>query len=73
MKATLAPVPAPGWFDPRRGFAFEPDSFSQTAGSLREAVRLGFDKTLDSTLAVFKMIRAMGSGRVSTRFSAGRD
>ncbi len=71
MKATLAPTLAPGCFDPERGFVLKPDDFLQTAASLDEAVRLGAAKTLDSTLAVFKIIRAMSSGRVSMRNVGG--
>ena len=71
MKATLAPLSARGWFNPQRGFVLEPDAFTQTAASFGEAVRLGAHKTLSSTLEVFKIIRAMSSGQVSTHHIGG--
>ena len=32
MTATLEPLPAADWFNPSRGWLFEPEMFVQTAG-----------------------------------------
>lgn len=69
--AILEPVAAKDWFQPDRGFLFEPDSFVRTAGSLREAAALGAWKTWDALTLVFRMLEKLSTGQVSLKALGG--
>jgi regulator of sigma E protease len=69
--ATLEPAAAQGWFNPERGFGFEPKLVVLKKDSVGEALCWGTKKTLDSTLLVFRIIQKMGSGEVSARLLGG--
>ena len=64
-------VAAAGWFNPDRGMLLKPNTFLQTAKSFREAISLAADKTVDSTLLVYRSIHKVGSGQVSARYFGG--
>ncbi len=68
---TLEPQAAKDWFQPGRGFLFEPDSFTRTAQSFGEAVSLGAQETWDSLTAVFRMLEKLGTGQVSPKALGG--
>ena len=61
----LKPVDSTDWFNPDRGFGFEPLAFTQTAGSISEAVVLGTRETTDSLTMIFRTVKSLGTGQVS--------
>ena len=67
---TLEPVEAADWFNPDRGFIFEPKDFRCKAQSFADAVALGTQETVESLLMVFRFIRKLGS-QVSPRMVGG--
>jgi regulator of sigma E protease len=71
QKATLEPVASTEWFNPNRGWFFEPKTVIQTAGSFGEAVKRGSQETLNATLVVFRSLQKIGSGQVSARNLGG--
>ncbi|MGL6195447.1 MAG: site-2 protease family protein, partial [Thermoguttaceae bacterium] len=58
------------WFDDDRGMNFELERFTMRTGSVIVAAKLGFFKTVDGTLAVYRFLRNIG-GRVSARAMGG--
>ena len=68
---TLLPVPSADWFNPDRGFNFEPLAFIQTAGSAGEAIQLGLRETGDSLTLVFRTLGSLGTGQVSLKGLSG--
>ena len=52
----LEPIEARDWFDPDRGFQFEPKTFERKAESIGEAVRMGGRETLDLVTVVFRTV-----------------
>jgi regulator of sigma E protease len=68
---TLDPQPAKDWFEPNRGFLFEPESFVCSAESFGQAVALGARETWDALTAVFRMLEKLGTGQVSPKALGG--
>ncbi len=67
----LQPVEASDWFNPERGFLFEPMTFERKAESLSDACALGGRATLDELTVVFRTLRAIGTNQVSPRKLGG--
>jgi regulator of sigma E protease len=67
----LGPVEAADWFNPDRGFLFEPMTVAYRAHSVGEAFALGAQETFDSVAIVFRSLKAIGTARVSPRGLAG--
>lgn len=68
--ADLKPVPAKDWFNPDRGFVLEPKFVNQRATSLADAIRLGYDETLEATTLVFGVLGKLGT-QISPRELSG--
>ncbi len=58
--AVLTPAEAQGWFNPDRGFFFEPFCFYQTAETWGEAAELGAEETINATLLVYRFLHKLG-------------
>ncbi len=71
MAATGEPLPAADWFNPSRGWLFEPETFLQTADSFGKALRWGTEETVNAALMVYRTIRKIGTGDVSPRNLGG--
>ena len=71
QNATLAPVEAADWYNPDRGFLFEPMMFQRKATSVGDAFLLGGQETLDSLTIVFRTVGALGTAQVSPRNLGG--
>ncbi len=69
--AELLPVEADDWFDPDRGFRFEPYTVDRKAETFAEAASLGGEYTLFSLTTVFRTLKALGTGKVSPRALSG--
>ncbi len=67
----LDPVEDADWFNPDRGFFFEPMTSDLRARSLGEAFALGGRETLEQTTVVYRSLRALGTAQVSMRGLAG--
>jgi regulator of sigma E protease len=67
----LTPVEAAEWFNPDRGFIFEPLMIAHKPKTLGEAMKLGGQETLDSLTLVFHTLRALGKNQVSPRNLGG--
>jgi len=67
----LQPVEARDWFDPDRGFIFEPLTFERKAENFADACALGGRETLDELTFVFRTLRAIGTSQVSPRKLGG--
>jgi regulator of sigma E protease len=65
MTATLEPVAAADWYNPSRGWIFEPKTIWQTADNLAEAFRWGGRETVNATLVVYRVLQKVGSGQIS--------
>lgn len=63
-EVAIAPVAAADWFNPDRGFNTTPDLVTHRAASLGEAMRLGFAKTKDNVLLVYRFLRKLKEGQV---------
>jgi regulator of sigma E protease len=59
-EVTMAPVAASDWFNPERGLNLEPLFAKRQAESLREALILGGQETLDWTLQVYRFLQKIG-------------
>ena len=68
---SLTPVDSTEWFNPERGFELEPLAFTQTAGSLAEAVVLGTQETSDAMTMIFRTVKSLGTGQVSMKGLSG--
>jgi regulator of sigma E protease len=60
----LEPYESDDWFNPDRGFLFEPRGFIQEARSVGEALALGWEETASSLMLVFRFLEKLGSGQV---------
>lgn len=58
-------------FHPDRGLRFYPDTIKNKAGTLGEAIELGWDRTVDSALIVYRFLGALVGGRVSPKNLGG--
>ena len=58
------------WFNPNRGFNFAPAEFVSKAESFGQAAKLGVDKTVYGTLAVYRFLSNIG-GKVSAKAMGG--
>ena len=68
---TLKPVKAEGWFNPDRGFLFEPMTFARQAETLGDALALGGRDTFDEMTIVFRSVGKLSTNKVSLRALAG--
>lgn len=64
QSATVEPSPVRDWFNPNRGFLFQADFFDQQASSVSEALKLGGQDTVESTLLVYRFLQKLGTGQV---------
>ncbi|MGD0900211.1 MAG: site-2 protease family protein [Thermoguttaceae bacterium] len=67
----IEPGAAADWFNPDRGWHFEVKSIVQKASSTGQALKLAKSATIRATLAVYRMLNSVGSGRVSARNFGG--
>ena len=67
----LTPVEAADWFNPDRGFLFEPMTFDLRANSVGDAVALGGRETLEALTIVFRTVQKLSTNQVSLRLIAG--
>ena len=67
----LVPVESDEWFNPDRGFRFEPYIINRKVGSIGEALSLSSDYTLFSLTTVFRTLKAFGTRKVSPRALSG--
>jgi regulator of sigma E protease len=67
QKAKLDVADATDWFNPDRGFLFEPMTFEPKMESIGDAFALGGKETLDNLTIVFRSVKALGTNRVSPR------
>ena len=63
-KVAINPVAASDWFNPDRGLNLAPAIATHQAQTLGEAVSLGFDKTKDNVLLVYRFLRKLKEGQV---------
>lgn len=63
-KVLISPVESTEWFNADRGIAFAPVTVIHEAGSLGEAISLGFDKTKDNVLMVYRFLRKLKERQV---------
>jgi len=68
---TLKPARAKDWFNPNRGFLFEPEGFVLRASSAAEAFRLGGAETARALTLVFRFLHKLGTKQVSPRALGG--
>jgi regulator of sigma E protease len=59
--ATLAPEVIKDWYNPDRGWLFEPIYVYLTADSWKNAVALGAEETMNATSLVYRTLRKLGS------------
>ena len=71
QKKTLNLAEAADWFNPDRGFLFEPMTFEPKMESVGDAVALGGQETLDALTVVFRSVKAIGTNKVSPRGLVG--
>jgi regulator of sigma E protease len=60
-KATLLAENAADWFNPDRGFLFEPETSLRKAQSFAQAIHLGAEETWESLTLVVRVLRKLGS------------
>lgn len=58
------------WFEMERGLNFKPSSYLVRADSVGQAMELGFNKTVDATLMVYRFLKNIGRN-VSARAMGG--
>ncbi|MGL6226723.1 MAG: site-2 protease family protein [Thermoguttaceae bacterium] len=63
-------VDSTDWFEMERGLNFKPSSYLVRADSLGQAMELGFYKTVDATLMVYRFLKNIGRN-VSARAMGG--
>lgn len=68
---TFKPTSAADWFYPRRGFRFENMTFIEKGSTIGEAIRLGGDETLHSTLMVYRFLQKLAARQVSPKALGG--
>jgi regulator of sigma E protease len=68
---TLNPVEAADWFNPDRGFMFEPLVYPCRATNLAGAVALGGQATLDEMTVVYRFLKKLSTRQVSARGMGG--
>ncbi len=59
------------WFSTDRGFVWATEKALVKIDDFGEAVKLGTDKMIESSMAVFRFLQALGSGNVSPRALGG--
>lgn len=69
--ATLTPIDSANWFNPNRGFVFEPMTFDLKARSFGDAFALGGRETLDSVTMVYRTVQKLSTNQVSMRLISG--
>lgn len=67
----LKPAKATGWFNPRRGLLLETKTVLHKADTPGEAVSLGFDKTVDCTLLVYRVLKNLFTNQISPKALSG--
>jgi regulator of sigma E protease len=65
----VQPAPAGDWFNPSRGFYFEPSRIKQKAASVAAAIKSGAVETADATLIIFSILGKLGSQISPTQLS----
>jgi regulator of sigma E protease len=70
-EVTLTPQPVAGWNNPERGLQFEPEQFTQTAHSLRDALHLGGRETGEAMMMVVTFLRKLANQELSPRTLGG--
>ena len=60
----LQPVNAVDWYNPQRGFQFDPKKFLSGGQSMAEAWRLGVRETIESMTVVLRVLKKLGSPQV---------
>jgi regulator of sigma E protease len=51
----------PNWFNPNRGFIFEPEAYLKKAQSFGQAIYLGGEETWESLTLIVRVLRKLGS------------
>jgi regulator of sigma E protease len=69
--ADIAPMHLDGFFYPKRGFIFRPETDVRVADSWAEMVRLGGRELWDSVTMVVRFLQKLVSGDLSTRHLGG--
>ncbi len=67
----ITPVESGNWFNPDRGFRFEPITFERKADSFGNALALGGQETLEALTIVFRSMKKLSTNQVSLRALAG--
>jgi len=62
---TIEPTLAKNWFDPDRGFVFEPDTYIRTAKSFGDCMSLAARETKEDLTQVYGFLRQLVTGRLS--------
>jgi regulator of sigma E protease len=70
-QAEMLPVELDGFFVPERGVILEPDYQIRTAVDFGEAARLGYRKTVDSLLMVYRFLQKLYQGQISPKLLGG--
>ena len=68
--ADLKLAPVDGWYYPDRGLILEPQWVKRRAESVGDALKLGYDETVDSAKLVVRVLRKLGT-QVSFRHLTG--
>lgn len=66
-EVTLDPVETTDWHNPDRGLLFDLMFVQRKAESAADAVRLGFQETVDSLTLIFRTLDKLGTGQVSPK------
>ncbi len=67
----IAPAPVPDWYLPTRGLVFGDLVRQLPPMSVREAMRRGFDDTVDNILTIYAMLRSLIQQRVGMKAMGG--
>jgi regulator of sigma E protease len=68
---TLEPVAAEDWFNPDRGFRFEPETYIRTAHGVVDDLALAVRETKESVTQVYGFLGQLFSGRISVKNLGG--
>ncbi len=68
---TFEPETADDWFYPKRGFRFESMTFTEKGSTIGEAIHLGGEETIHSTLMVYRFLQKLGARQVSPKALGG--
>jgi len=68
---SLVPVDAADWYNPDRGLVMQPASFTLTAKSFGEALKLGGEETLLQATIVLRFLQRLTTGDISLKAIGG--